>query len=62
MFEKVEFTVKDAKALLEGKTIHKKGLKKKAGGTFESDLFLVDDPNSQYGPAIELVPKEGGSA
>lgn len=62
MFEKVEFTSKDAQTLLSGGTIHKTGLKKKAGGTFESDLILVDDPNSKYGPSIELKPRGDGES
>lgn len=61
MFERITFTAKDVQALLAGQTIHKTGLKKKTGGTFESDLFLVDDPTSKYGPSIDLVPRGGGS-
>ncbi len=48
MLQKVKFSAADAKKLLEGKTVHKSGLVKKAGGTFSANLKMQDDPTSPY--------------
>lgn len=53
MLKNVTFTADDVKKLLSGKSILKKNLLKKDGGTFEAHLVMKDDPNSPYGPSIE---------
>ena len=42
--------------LVSGKTVHfKKLLSQKKEKTFEGDIFLVDDPSSEYGPGFKLA-------
>lgn len=42
--------------LVSGKTVHfKKLLSQKKEKTFEGDVFLVDDPSSEYGPGFKLA-------
>lgn len=53
MLKNVTFTAADAKKLLSGKSVFKRGLLKKDGGTFEANLVMKDDPASPYGPGIE---------
>ena len=38
-----------------GKSVRLKKLTSKAGSYFESELFLLDDPNSEYGPGFAFA-------
>lgn len=41
-----------------GKSVHLKKLTSSKSGKFESDVFLVDDPASQYGPNYRLATQD----
>lgn len=70
LFSKTTFTAADVKKVLSGKPIHKTTLVSMKTGspkTFEADLIMEDDPNSQYGPSFKLdfsnnKPKTGAKA
>lgn len=61
MLKNVTFSASDAKSLLAGKSVHKKKLQKKDGGTFEGDLLLKVDPTSEYPASISLDTSKFGS-
>lgn len=57
-FAKITFTASDAKDFLAGKSVHKKGLLKKDGKTFEADLIMEDDPTQKYSPSFKFADRK----
>ena len=54
MLEKTTFSENDMRKFLAGEGVRKTNLLKKDGSTFSGTLIMVDDPNSPYGPKIDL--------
>lgn len=61
MLKNVKFSAADAEKLLAQKSVHKKNLCKKDGGTFEGDLLLEVNPESEYITNIKLDTSKFGS-
>ncbi len=52
MLKNITFSASDAKTLLNGGKVLKRGLAKRDGGTFDAYLKLENNPGNPYGPSI----------